>query len=331
MKQMQGPGRLHGYRMMHERCRLAGLRVTRDAVCEIQTTLDPEAVALRKGKKLRRRSYSVPGPNYMWHMDSYDKLTPFGIGVNGCIDGFSRHIIWMKANSTNSNPCVIAAYYVEAVTKLGGCSKILRSDRGTENVHANRLQMFFREDDTGEVHGTPCVIQGRSTANQRIESWWGMYRRQNVDYWRDVFREFQATGDFSGDFIDKGLIQFCFLKIVQEELDTVVRMWDNHRIRPGSNGRDLYHGKPVMMYNVPELYHAQNYLHPVEMDRISTILDEDICQWKTDIPCDIDLHDLCLLVMEEHNLTRRHDAEGAIHLYKHLRPVIKALLEGLDE
>lgn len=72
-------------------------------------------------------------------MDSYDKLTPFGIRVNGCIDGFSRHIIWMEANCTNSNPCVIAAYFAQTVTKLGGCPKILRSDHGTENVHANRL------------------------------------------------------------------------------------------------------------------------------------------------------------------------------------------------
>jgi len=28
------------------------------------------------------------------------------------------------------------------------------------------------EDETGVVHGL-CVFQGRSTANQRIESWWG--------------------------------------------------------------------------------------------------------------------------------------------------------------
>lgn len=154
---MNGPGRLHGYRMMHARCLLAGFRVSRDAVAEIQTTLDPEAVQRQKGRRLRRRSYSVPGPNYVWHMDSYDKLSPFGIRVNGCIDGFSRHIIWMEANSTNSNACVIAAYFTQAVSKLGGCPKILRSDHGTENVHANRLQTFLREDDTGEVQG-PLVL-----------------------------------------------------------------------------------------------------------------------------------------------------------------------------
>ncbi|KAJ8384840.1 hypothetical protein AAFF_G00198270 [Aldrovandia affinis] len=68
-----------------------------------------------------------------------------------------------------------------------------------------------------------------------------------MDYWRDIVQEFQATGDFNGDFIDKGLIQFCFLKIIQNKLDTVVRIWDNHRIRPDGNGCALYHGKPCLM------------------------------------------------------------------------------------
>ncbi|XP_055045258.2 uncharacterized protein [Misgurnus anguillicaudatus] len=323
--QIRGPGRLHGYRMMHERCRLAGLRVTRDMVQEIQSHLDPEGVQQRRGTRLRRRCYSVPGPNYLWHMDSYDKLTPFGIGINGCIDGFSRHIIWMQANSSNSNPKVIAAYFMNAVTGPGGCPKIIRSDLGTENVHVNRLQHLFREDETGVVHG-PCVFQGRSTANQRIESWWGIYRRQNASYWRDVFQEFQATGDFNGDFIDKGLIQFCFLKIIQNELDTVVTMWDNHRIRPGGNGHPNYHGKPCLMYNVPELYHTQDYLHPLQYERVGIVLQEDICLWKTDIPCDHDLHELCLMVMEENNIALCHNATEAIRLYKDLRPLIRALL-----
>ena len=212
--QLRGPGRLHGYRMMTERCRAAGLRVTRNLVYAVQSVLDPEGVRERRARRLRRRHYSVPGPNYIWHMDSYDKLTPFGIGVNGCIDGFSRHIIWMQANVTNSKPDVVAAYFIGAVSERGGCPKIMRSDLGTENVHVNRFQCFLREDDNGTVHG-PCVLQGRSTANQRIESWWGNYRRQNAEYWRDLFQEFQSAGEFNGDMVDKGLIQFCFLDVIQ--------------------------------------------------------------------------------------------------------------------
>lgn len=212
--QLRGPGRLHGYRMMTERCRSAGLRVTRDLVREVQSALDPEGVVQRRARRLRRRHYSVPGPNFIWHMDSYDKLTPFGIGINGSIDGFSRYIIWMQANYTNSKPEVVAAYFINAVNKQGGCPKLLRSDLGTENVLVNRLQHFLREDENGIVHG-PCVLQGRSTANQRIESWWGIYRRQNAEYWRDLFMEFQFAGDFNGDMVDKGLIQFCFIDVIQ--------------------------------------------------------------------------------------------------------------------
>ncbi len=212
--QLEGPGCLHGYRMMHERCRLNGLRLTRAMVREIQISLDPSGVEERRGRRLRRRRYGVPGPNYLWHMDSYDKLKPYGIAVNGCIDGFSRHIIWMQAYFTNNNPRVIAGYYFRAVAERRGCPQIIRSDFGTENVHVNRLQEFLREDSTGTVHG-PCVFQGTSQANQRIESWWGIYRRQNADYWMDMFKELRSTGDFTGDATDKGLIQFCFLSIIQ--------------------------------------------------------------------------------------------------------------------
>ncbi|XP_039596017.1 uncharacterized protein LOC120543149 [Polypterus senegalus] len=311
--------------MMTERCRLAGLRVTRDLVYEIQSTLDPEGIQLRRRRRLRRRHYRVPGPNYLWHMDSYDKLTPFGIAVNGCIDGFSRHIIWMQANVTNSKPEVVAGYFISAVIELGGCPKIIRSDLGTENVHVNRLQRFLREDENGTL-SEPAILQGRSTANQRIEWWWGFYRRQNVDYWRDLFLEFQSVGDFNGDVVDKGLIQFCFLDVIQRELDTVVRMWNNHRIRPGGSGRDLFHGRPFLMYQAPELYQAQDYLHPVDYDKLDIIVEEGVCIWKTGIPCDPDLHELCVLLMEEHHLESSYTALEAARLYRELRPLVREIL-----
>lgn len=99
-----------------------------------------------------------------------------------------------------------------------------------------------------------------------------------------------------------------------------------HRIRPGGNGRDMYHGKPFLMYYAPELYHAQNYLHPVDYERLDIILEEDVCLWKTDITCYADLYELCVLIMEEHNLEAGHNAVEAIRLYRQLRPLIRAHL-----
>lgn len=84
------------------------------------------------------------------------------------------------------------------------------------------------------------------------------------------------------------------------------------------------------MFSVPELYHAQDYLHPLQYERVAIALQENICLWKTNIPCDPDLHELCLLVMEENNISQCHNAPEAIRLYRNLRPLIRALLPEPD-
>lgn len=114
--------------------------------------------------------------------------------------------------------------------------------------------------------------------------------------------------------------------IFQEELDIVVKMWNTHRIRPGSNGRDLYHGKPFLMYYAPELYQAQDYVHLVDYEKLDIIVEQNVCQWKTSINCDTDLNDLCVLLMEEHNLEKGQNAADAARLYRQLRPLIRAHL-----
>ena len=40
-----------------------------------------------------RQKYSVPGPGFIWHVDTYHKLGNFGFVVFGVIDGFSHECI----------------------------------------------------------------------------------------------------------------------------------------------------------------------------------------------------------------------------------------------
>ena len=54
-----------------------GLVVTRDTVHQVLKILDPEGVDLRSKHRLRRRTYNAKGPNYLWHIDGYDKLKLF--------------------------------------------------------------------------------------------------------------------------------------------------------------------------------------------------------------------------------------------------------------
>lgn len=77
--------------------------------------------------------YVSPGRNYMWHVDSYDKLKLFGIYINGAIDGFSRLIVCLHAYSTNSNQ-IIAGYFLTEVEKRMGTAARVSADLGTENV-----------------------------------------------------------------------------------------------------------------------------------------------------------------------------------------------------
>lgn len=104
---------MHGYKWMHLKCLQNKLIVPRSAVHMALQIIDPEGVEARRRKRLRRRLYMNKGPNYVWHVDGYDKLKPFGICIHGCIDGFSRYIIWVKAGSTNNDPRIIAGKNVE--------------------------------------------------------------------------------------------------------------------------------------------------------------------------------------------------------------------------
>ena len=218
-RMLLGSAQMHGYRFMHQRCINAGFTVSRHTVREIMAVLDPVGVDFRRNGRLVRRRYSGRGPNNIWHVDSYDKLTPFGICINGCIDGYSRYIIWMDAYSTNSDPKIIANYFLSKVQDIKGCPRILRVDNGTENVHMCRIQELLHEENG--INPNNCVIRGRSTANQRIERWWGSYRRGNGEYWITLFHLLRSEGYFTGEDLDKELIRFCFLNTIQVDYLTL--------------------------------------------------------------------------------------------------------------
>ncbi|KAK0154046.1 hypothetical protein N1851_003867 [Merluccius polli] len=118
----------------------------------------------------------------------------------------------------------------------------------------------------------------------------------------------KAGGASIGDKMrTTGLLPPC----PEDELDMVLSMWNSHQIRPGSNGRDLYHGKPFLILRQTGYIYARGYL-------------------SLEITCDPDLHKLCVLIMEENNMEPCHNALEAARLYRELRPLIRALLLDTD-
>ncbi|KAJ8309638.1 hypothetical protein KUTeg_012807 [Tegillarca granosa] len=229
---------------------LSGFVISRENVRVLLGILDPEGVNLRKKRRLVRRRYFTSGPNQVWHIDSYNKLTPFGIGINGCIDGFARYIIWMEASYTNSDP---------------------------------KIHLRAEHDDS--LAGERSFVYGKSTANTRIKSLWGILRKQCVKFWVELFRSLQVDGYFDGYQLDKELIRFCFMKLIQAELDGFVLMWNMHTIRKNRNDTIAY-GKPFVMYHQPQLFKTIDRLIPVTVQQVDNT--QGMFRTKDELPCDED-------------------------------------------
>ena len=212
--QLDGHGRLNGYKFHHLNCIQAGCVVTQSTVRHLLKFLDPLGVEQRRRNRLMRRMYFNPGPNFMWYVDSYDKLKPFGVCINGAIDGFSRLMIGLHAYSTNSNPKIIAGYFIREVERRMGTPLRIRADLGTENVTMAEMQRFLRWS-TDHTLVSNCYISGSSNHNQRIESWWAFLRTHHAQYWMNRFQELK---DKDRDFLDKQLVLFSCLAHIQVRL-----------------------------------------------------------------------------------------------------------------
>jgi hypothetical protein len=56
--------------------------------------LDPIDVAAQTARTYRQRSrYRVKGPNHLWSIDGYNKLTRFGIEIYRMIDAYSWFVL----------------------------------------------------------------------------------------------------------------------------------------------------------------------------------------------------------------------------------------------
>lgn len=278
-KELQFSGDCIGYRSMWRRLQHDyGFKVKRYDVMLLLRNLDPQGVELRKAHKLKRRKYLVPGPNYVWHIDGYDKLKPYGLCIHGAMDGYSRRIMWLEVGSSNNNPKTIAKYYLDTVESHGFVPRILRADRGTENSKISFLQPFLRNGHNDSMAGLKSFMYGKSTANQRIERWWGYLKQQGINWWKNTLLDLRDRGRFdASNALHVECLRFCVTNVLQSELDRIAIHWNLHNVRPQKNV-DTCTGKPEMLFHVPELTGSTDYGVDVDLQ------DVEICQELYTVP-----------------------------------------------
>ncbi|XP_056018330.1 uncharacterized protein LOC130054058 [Ostrea edulis] len=235
------------------------LNITRCISREIVRILDEDGVKRRKQRRLRRRQYFSKGPNFVWHLDGYDKLKPYGISIHGCIDGFSRRLIWLEADITNKRPEVIAEHYLNAVHDLKGCPQKLRADPGTENGIISTFHAFLKRNRN-------AVTLGSSTSNQRIERFWGLLRQMKADFWIHHFKGLVYEDLLkTGDQLQILCIQYVYLPMLKKDIKEIMDLWNNHSIRRQKLG-DTIPGIPEILYQNPEIVGSSQYVHLVDRD-----------------------------------------------------------------
>ena len=100
--------------------------------------------------------------------------------------------------------------------------------------------------------------------------------------------------------------------------------WNNHRIRSSVNPR-VPSGYPVMMYNTPQIWGTEDKLCTnVDDDDLAACISEAV--FRSNVPCDEDVYDLCMHVMNRDNLDKPLELQDALELYIHLRQEINLLL-----
>ena len=143
------------------------------------------------------------------------------IVIHGCIDGYSRLIIYLHCS--NNNLAITVKQLFEAAVQVYGLPSRVRGDRGGENVEITNFVISQR----GEGRGS--FLCWRSVHNQRIEQ-----------LWRDVFsgcsilyyQVFCYLEEMSLLNIDNEVHLFClhyiFLPRVNNSLQQFISMWNSH-------------------------------------------------------------------------------------------------------
>ena len=131
-----------------------------------------------------RRSYSLPGPNHLWHVDGNHKMIRWQLVIHGGIDGFSRLITYLKCSNNNRVDTVSACFLL--TTQEYGVPSRVRSHHGGENVGIWRSMEEVRGPNRGSY------IAGRSVHNTRIER-----------LWRDVYTAVTSTFVFIFQYLEE--------------------------------------------------------------------------------------------------------------------------------
>ena len=143
------------------------------------------------------------------------------------------------------------------------------------------MQSYFRADGDDEFAGTKSHQYGLSPSNQHIEGWWSFFRRSNSSCWINLFKDMYESDVLElGNNFHMQCLWFCYLKLIQNELDKVMDQWNSHYIRRSRH--DTVPGVSDILYYLPANSGA--------VDCLVTVSQAKICEVEPQCHIDIEEH-----------------------------------------
>ena len=208
--------------------RQRGIYVQRWRVREAIVRVDPINRANRWGQRIVRRPYSVPHPNFLWHMDSNLKLRHWQMCIHGCIDRFSRCIIYLDVHNNNRASTVLTLF--QRSTNEWGVPSRVRADNGGENVAVRDFMVWFRGENRGSF------LTGPSTRNTRIERLWRDVVESVVTVFTSLFL-FMEARHILDPMCERDMLalHYVFLPRLQRLLDRFTQYFNFHSVSTECN------------------------------------------------------------------------------------------------
>ena len=200
-----------------------GIFVRRQQLRDSILRVDPEGRLDRRSIKHKRGVYHSEGLNHTWHCDGNHKLVKSKMVIHGCIDGFSRKIMYLCATDNNLSKTVADLFIGASISH--GVPYRIRQDYGSENVKVGAY--MYRQ--TGDRPSS--ISLGSSVNNDRIERLWREVNLKVTLTYKEYFKSLTNRGFSFDNPAHRYVIHHLFLPLINEELTDFISAHNSQACR----------------------------------------------------------------------------------------------------